>query len=451
MALFNASPASNILLTSNSPEQISALISEADSAAQDTPQPSLPESPTRDPIKIDSPNRPEPQRSSSSLLNSPVRFPSPVNESTIIINTSPKKRSTLIVQPDEVLATVEERRSKPVKAGSKRKLDFGSEVENLPMQRIGDDAAETTSASEKVAIREKAYGKSLKELALIRREARNRQDAAKTSRKPLSAKTTNEDINSPKKLTPMIAMDDVVVAKANLLRQKPVADKGRPKTKISKAEALPLPESITPKLTASPIDLSATAFLSPASPEPTPPVEEHRGDTPPPADISSMGETSRPSRRNRTTISYAEPSLRVKMRRPTKELFDAVAGEAKSRRWSQSLESTVKRESAGSDVLHSIPSIESSQPEQDAPTEKRKRTSSARRALDFAAHLDKDSDEESADVDVYDFESSSPNMEEGTARPTRGKASRRFSAAVDADSASAVKEHAWSRRRSMMV
>ncbi len=52
-------------------------------------------------------------------------------------------------------------------------------------------------------------------------------------------------------------------------------------------------------------------------------------DTPPPADISSNGEISRPSRRARAAISYAEPNLRDKMRRPTKELLDAVAGERK--------------------------------------------------------------------------------------------------------------------------
>lgn len=452
---YYASAASHGLLTLNSPEQISALISEADSAANDRPLYSVTESPTRDPVKIDSPDRPVPQRSSSSLLNSPVRFPSPVNESTIIINTSPKKRSTLMVQPDEVLATVEERRPKPVKAGSKRKLDFGGDMENVPVQRIAEDGTDTNSASEKVAIREKAYGKSLKELASIRREARNRPDTTKPARKPLSSKTTNEDITSPKKLAPLIAMDDVAVAKANLVRQKPAVDKLKPKSKVSRVESLSLQESVTPKLTASPVDFSVsmteTAFLSPASPEPTPPVEEHRGDTPPPADISSMGETSRPSRRNRTTISYAEPSLRVKMRRPTKELFDAVAGEAKSRRWSQSLESTVKRESVGPDALQTIPAADNSPMEQVETAEKRKRTSSVRRALDFAAHLDNDDDEDAAEVDVYDFESSSPKMDESTGRPTRGKASRRFSAAVDAESASVAKERTGSRRRSMMV
>src|SRR5207244_1356853 len=50
---------------------------------------------------------------------------------------------------------------------------------------------------------------------------------------------------------------------------------------------------------------------------------------PPPADISFKGEMPRPSRRARMPISYAEPNLRDKMRRPTKELVDAVSGEGK--------------------------------------------------------------------------------------------------------------------------
>ena len=55
-------------------------------------------------------------------------------------------------------------------------------------------------------------------------------------------------------------------------------------------------------------------------------------DTPPPVDLSrdlatmeAFGSLGRASRRQRGSVSYAEPNLRVKMRRPTKELVDAVA------------------------------------------------------------------------------------------------------------------------------
>lgn len=42
------------------------------------------------------------------------------------------------------------------------------------------------------------------------------------------------------------------------------------------------------------------------------------------------GAPSRPSRRQRAVVSYAEPNLRDKMRRPTSELIDAVGGARRS-------------------------------------------------------------------------------------------------------------------------
>ena len=69
-------------------------------------------------------------------------------------------------------------------------------------------------------------------------------------------------------------------------------------------------------------------FITPAQPEcdvflptpiQTPALSIESRDTPPPSDI-----TGRTSRRSRGNVSYAEPSLRDKMRRPTKELVDAV-------------------------------------------------------------------------------------------------------------------------------
>ena len=49
-------------------------------------------------------------------------------------------------------------------------------------------------------------------------------------------------------------------------------------------------------------------------------------DTPPPSDLlSQSNEAGRPSRRQRATVNYAQPNLRDKMRRPGKELVDAVS------------------------------------------------------------------------------------------------------------------------------
>ena len=60
-------------------------------------------------------------------------------------------------------------------------------------------------------------------------------------------------------------------------------------------------------------------------------------DTPPPSDLSisginedGKGSVGRSSRRAKGAVSYVQPNLRDKMRRPTKELVDAVTGEGRS-------------------------------------------------------------------------------------------------------------------------
>ena len=82
-----------------------------------------------------------------------------------------------------------------------------------------------------------------------------------------------------------------------------------------------------PHVTPAPVDL---ALLSPTASEPSNAHFDSR-DTPPPADLASESTNTvgRPSRRQRAAVSYAEPNLRDKMRRPTKELVDAVSSDVK--------------------------------------------------------------------------------------------------------------------------
>lgn len=78
---------------------------------------------------------------------------------------------------------------------------------------------------------------------------------------------------------------------------------------------------------------SSLDTFSPDGSEPPATRPESR-DTPPPADLdpetsntNTFGSMGRASRRPKGSVSYAEPNLRDKMRRPTKELVDAVAAE----------------------------------------------------------------------------------------------------------------------------
>lgn len=170
------------------------------------------------------------------------------------------------------------------------------------------------------------------------------------SRKPLAARTTNEVIQSPKKTKKPAAVDDVVKAKAEAKRHD--QSKGRTTNPKPREEAVPMPEPATEPVVAS-IELEVEALSAepnlsaPTSPASATPCETR--DTPPPFDISNSGETVRPSRRNRTAVSYAEPNLRDKMRRPTKQLFDAVAGEGKG----------IRRSSTSSKHSGDLPSVKS--------------------------------------------------------------------------------------------
>jgi hypothetical protein len=90
--------------------------------------------------------------------------------------------------------------------------------------------------------------------------------------------------------------------------------------------------------------------LSPISTEPSATRPENR-DTPPPADLAlsdSQQLGARPSRRARASVNYAEPNLISKMRRPTAEMVDAVAKDAR-RSLSSSL--VTKKDEGGSAPL----------------------------------------------------------------------------------------------------
>lgn len=90
-------------------------------------------------------------------------------------------------------------------------------------------------------------------------------------------------------------------------------------------------------------------IFSPPSTEPSTTRPEAK-DTPPPGDLTSSDQTgARPSRRARPQVSYKEPSLNTKMRRPGKELVDAVQSHHNPRASVEATpgslgQSTIKRE-----------------------------------------------------------------------------------------------------------
>lgn len=133
----------------------------------------------------------------------------------------------------------------------------------------------------------------------------------------------------------MSVEDKLAVLKENIARQ----GEARRLLREKRAQATPLTntrsqkENVTSKkdVSSEPINLPPTtpANLEVFSPTSTEPSESRT--TAPPPEMQAMASVedivsnpSRPSRRPRGAVSYAEPNLRDKMRRPTKELAPAV-------------------------------------------------------------------------------------------------------------------------------
>ncbi|KAK4667321.1 hypothetical protein QC763_308200 [Podospora pseudopauciseta] len=251
-------------------------------------------------------------------------------EPSKMVETTPMKD----VQPEKRPHSFEQQPPTPptqtIRAGAKRK--YGDE------NSIQATLDQTAKALKDVVAAEKALPagdifqkrRSIKELPASKRDR---------ARAPLSAKSTNEDFMSPKKMA--IKPKPVEEPKKEKAPE-PKENKEQPKARKPTVPAIQVPPVALPPPTVlsviaepeAPLPMSILA--SPTTPGRPSSVEPLPHDTPPPAHISSEGETSRPSRRARPAISYAEPNLRDKMRRPTKELFDAVSGEGKFHRPSTS-------------------------------------------------------------------------------------------------------------------
>lgn len=487
-------------LTRSSPDEILALRSEADISGSPElgPPPQLSDLVTEEePTKIDSPVASSPiknvELSPQKITEPPVALPSPQPDRCAPASPSPVKveRASQVESQsestDESATSAEDAKPKkaaafqemlatPTKTGRKRKLATRDEPSmTKPVPSTAQENQPPRVISGKPSIRDKTGGKTLKELTNLRKDSQEQTDGP---RMPLAAKSTNDDVSSPKKASKPIkqaAKEDAttkpIVARANSAQGRP---RGRPKStpvvKIDPAPMIEPPPAVDKVENELGKPLAEPELLSPNSPEPLPSIDAPRGDTPPPVDISSKGETSRPSRRNRTAVSYAEPNLRDKMRRPTKELVDAVV----DRRSSQL--DLISRESLnmgqpdsdmpGEPEPGSIPAsplakkaAAAEQGDHSKAMEKRKQPSTAATKLpaiddDQSTSHEVQNESGSTDVDVYDVTDCSPQPKkqpEGRRRTANGRSSRRFSSAVDDEDNIVTKDRTSSRRRSMMV
>lgn len=434
-----------------------------------------------DPVKIDSPSR-----STGTLEPSPKikgeTLPPP--EAPAPMKLDPKKRpgpaTDSGVTKDPSSAKTANAAARPLlKAGSKRK--FGDENDETQLSRpfANKEKVIDKSGSDKfLAVRDLKNGRNGKDSS---KHGHGTEPTTMRPRKPLGEKSTNDDLVSPKKVVKSTATSDLKVAAEPDRAVAPLKKKRVVPIKLA-IPSLPAPSTVkTPQEPATPSADPGVVFHD--SPQ-TKSAGDNPKDTPPPADISAQGEILRPSRRARPAISYAEPNLRDKMRRPTKELFDAVTGEGKFRRSSsahplgplsssktkandestgpessrqpQNAEAAMANEAARrptvtSPLLQREPTKERSQTDLPGPvaTERHRRPSS-RQSQIFMEH----EEEEDATEDPYEFQSTSPAFAQLKDVASKGRITKgmRRSMAASAEQGNDVAESAKpSRKRASMA
>jgi hypothetical protein len=189
-------------------------------------------------------------------------------------------------------------------------------------------------------------------------------------------------------------------------------------------------------------------FFSPTPSEPSTARDEGR-DTPPPSGLKSMSSgpaalngASRPSRRARAAVNYAEPNLVSKMRRPTAAKGDAV--DANGRRISSNMTGSEKKTMRtviikGDDMSGSLArDVDSEAPsplgqkvdrEHERTFETDRMASASGRAISaLMAGSRKQEKEAAEDLGVYDLKESS-DVEESAG--SRKRSSRRHSSVTD--------------------
>lgn len=234
--------------------------------------------------------------------------------------------------------------SQSLKTGAKRKLSIRDDEDGVFNAKVTDISpddfkytrrtAENQPQTKTSGAPEKQNGKTSREFAVAKGVSREKasSNTSLSTRRALGPKTANTDVtNSPKKNSKQALSDDISSEKGEMPKRDQAKERPRER-KLDTFRIKPSAEPIvaTVKIEPEPETPAAPDIFSPPESGSSAVCAGSR-DTPPPPDLA---EGHRPSRRARGSVSYAEPNLRDKMRRPTKELVDAVTGEGKAQRLS---------------------------------------------------------------------------------------------------------------------
>ncbi|KAF7874321.1 hypothetical protein EAF04_002993 [Stromatinia cepivora] len=227
-----------------------------------------------------------------------------------------------------------------LKSGAKRKLSArdDEELESTNVNDIDDFQFTRVSSEERTKNRPvvssaKENAKSLKDVTGSKALTKDRPALPPNARKVLAAKSVN---NSPKKSasTRNLNHDGIKPNKMGMFKEilaKEVPIEGKKVESIEPGSQIVQPQLQIFNIQQEPETPAPIDIFSPLSSHPSTTVRMESQDTPPPSEMRESAEGQRPSRRARGAVSYAEPNLRDKMRRPGKELVNAVTADGKVR------------------------------------------------------------------------------------------------------------------------
>jgi hypothetical protein len=298
-----------------------------------------------DPVKIDLPTKSDTNKEENSEIDPARSINLEQRRKRRDSAAPPEQKRASRFEPGPVQSGREVAQS--LKTGAKRKLstreDEDGAINAKPTETSPDDFKYTKRTIEEQpqpktsGTAEKQTSKTQREFAIAKGAHRERTSSTTplNTRRVLGPKTANIDVtNSPKKNLKQALSDDASSEKGEI----PKKDQLKERPRERKAESLRINPTTEPVVATTIIDpepetpAAPDLFSPPASVSSA--IRAESRDTPPPSDLGLGIEGQRPSRRARGNVSYAEPNLRDKMRRPTKELVDAVTGEGKAQRLS---------------------------------------------------------------------------------------------------------------------
>ncbi|KAK7607198.1 hypothetical protein BKA81DRAFT_398428 [Phyllosticta paracitricarpa] len=321
-------------------EEIQAVIAGSAEDSPDLGPPPVAHFQEEDPIKFDpipATEESEPQRAEETEL--PII-------STVNLETRRRRRDSAKLDlrkvsvfqvPEEEAENAKrsEGEDQAMRTGTKRKLSFTTEElqedANIDVRedfRVSRRGVSGRSADKSSSLQPLDIKQNSKLDMLVAAERKALGDKTNTSPKKVMRSSSAEDKPEGKK--PSALAKDSIRSRVKDRRTKssqivqipPLESEGVVETKDVVIPEDSQPVEHHPKTPAG-LDL-----FSPTFNEPSVQTRETK-DTPPPTDLVSGGlesqQSSRPSRRARPQINYAEPNLVSKMRRPDKKLADAVA------------------------------------------------------------------------------------------------------------------------------